>query len=100
MMTDTSAGIGARYPVWALLALWTLLFMLPFLGLRPLWLPDEARYTEVAREMLTTGDWLTPQLNGHPHLTKPPLTYWAIAGSMAVWGQNEFAARLPNALAY
>lgn len=70
-------------------------------GARPLWEPDEGRYTAVAIEMLDTGDWLVPRL--HPdveHLTKPPLTYWAVAASMAALGRSELAARLPNALAF
>lgn len=91
---------GGKIPEWLILAVWTLFFMLPFLGLRDLWLPDDARYAEVAREMLESGDWLTPRLNGLPHMTKPPLTYWLIAASMAVFGENEFAARLVNALVF
>ena len=60
---------------------------------------DEARYAEVAREMLESGDWLTPRLSGIEHWHKPPLTYWAIAASFAAFGLTEFAARLPSALA-
>ncbi len=60
---------------------------------------DEARYAEVAREMLESGDWLTPRLSGLEHWHKPPLTYWAIGASFAAFGLNEFAARLPSALA-
>jgi 4-amino-4-deoxy-L-arabinose transferase len=70
-------------------------------GARPLWEPDEGRYAAVAIEMLDSGDWTVPRL--HPeveHLTKPPLTYWAVATSMAVLGRTELAARLPNALAF
>ena len=60
---------------------------------------DEARYSEIAREMLESGDWVTPRLSGIEHWHKPPLTYWTIAASFAVFGLNEFAARLPSALA-
>lgn len=60
---------------------------------------DEARYAEVAREMLESGDWVTPRLSGIEHWHKPPLTYWAIGASFAAFGLNEFAARLPSALA-
>ncbi|MCX5759207.1 MAG: UDP phosphate-alpha-4-amino-4-deoxy-L-arabinose arabinosyl transferase, partial [Candidatus Hydrogenedentes bacterium] len=42
----------------------------------------EGRYAEAAREMLETGNWLVPQLDYHPHWTKPPLAYWAIIGGM------------------
>lgn len=77
------------------------LFALLFQGSRPLLDPDEGRYTAVALEMLRSGDFLHPALGPeHPHLTKPALTYWIIAGSIAVFGQNEWAARLPYALAF
>ena len=86
----------------AALALLALLgFALVFQGARGLWEPDEGRYTNVALEMLRSGDWLIPELHPEqPHLTKPPLTYWAIAASMALLGRNEWAVRLPNALAF
>lgn len=70
-------------------------------GLRGLWEPDEGRYTQVAVEMLRTGDWLHPMLHpAHPHDTKPPLTYWAMAASMKLFGHNEWAVRLPSNLAF
>src|SRR5439155_25021422 len=61
--------------------------------------PDEGRYSEIAREMLESGDWLVPHFWYEPHLDKPPFTYWAVAVSMKVFGQNEWAVRLPLALA-
>ncbi|MEE9393659.1 MAG: glycosyltransferase family 39 protein [Planctomycetota bacterium] len=69
------------------------------LGSRGLNEPDEGRYGEIAREMLVTGDYLVPRIKGVPHYAKPPLTYWAVAGSMAVFGFEEWALRLPGALA-
>lgn len=69
------------------------------LGKRGLNEPDEGRYAEVGREMMASGDWVTPRLNGVEHLSKPPLTYWLIALSLKTFGVNEFAARLPSALA-
>jgi 4-amino-4-deoxy-L-arabinose transferase-like glycosyltransferase len=62
--------------------------------LRPLMLPDEGRYVGVAHEMLVSGDWLTPTLNGLPFLHKPPLFYWITASSLAILGDHEFAARV------
>src|SRR3546814_20097643 len=51
--------------------------------------------------MLASGDVITPQLSHDvAHFSKPPLTYWAIAASVAVFGANEWAVRLPNALAF
>ncbi len=70
-----------------------------FLGTRGLNEPDEGRYAEIAREMAASGDWLIPTLNGFEHFQKPPLFYWATAASMKVFGCNEWAARLPSALA-
>ena len=61
--------------------------------------PTEARYAEIAREMLASGNWLTPHLNGIPHFAKPPLAYWAAASGMALLGANEWGARLGVALA-
>lgn len=72
-----------------------------FLGHRGIWDPDEGRYTNVALNMLDSGDWLNPRRNDDvAHWTKPPLTYWAIAASIAAFGENPFAARLPAALSY
>ncbi|HEV8695131.1 MAG TPA: glycosyltransferase family 39 protein, partial [Lysobacter sp.] len=74
---------------------------LGFLGSRGIWDPDEGRYTNVALNMLDSGDWLNPRRSDEVgHWTKPPLTYWAIASSVAVFGRNPWAARLPSALAY
>jgi 4-amino-4-deoxy-L-arabinose transferase-like glycosyltransferase len=63
------------------------------LGVPGLTDPDEGRYAEIAREMLVTGDYLTPHLNFLPYLEKPPLVYWLTAASLKLGGQNEFAAR-------
>jgi 4-amino-4-deoxy-L-arabinose transferase len=89
-----------RRHVWALLALLALLAF-AFQGTRGLWEPDEGRYTSAGLNMYESGNWLVPTLDGeHPHLTKPPVTYWALAASFAVLGTNEWAARLPGALAF
>src|SRR2546426_12500833 len=61
--------------------------------------PTETRYAEIAREMLASGDWLIPRLNGIPHFHKPPLAYWSAASGMALLGVNEWGARLGAALA-
>lgn len=84
---------------WTLLALWFFLGLLPLL-VRPLWEPDEGRYAEIPREMLATGNWLTPHLNGVLYFEKPPLQYWLSALSMKAFGLNGAAARLPLALAF
>lgn len=64
------------------------------LGLYPLTDTTEARYGEIGRKMLETGNWITPQWDyGVPFWGKPPLSFWASAASMAVFGVNEFGAR-------
>jgi len=76
-------------------------FALAFQGARGIWDPDEGRYAAVALRMLRSGDWFTPTLSHEvPHFSKPPLTYWALASSIGLFGRNEWAARLPNALAF
>ncbi|HEY9422467.1 MAG TPA: glycosyltransferase family 39 protein, partial [Thermoanaerobaculia bacterium] len=82
-----------------ILALLAALAFLPGLGRRDLWNPDEARYVEVAREMLLLGHWAVPHLNGQVYTQKPPLFFWAIAFSGWIsGGLNETTARLPTAL--
>ncbi len=84
-----------------ILAVGVVAFAVAFLGHRPLWEPDEGRYTAVAIQMQRLGDPLVPHLHpNQPHYAKPPLTYWAIAGTFAALGRSELAARLPGALAF
>ncbi len=61
--------------------------------MRPLMLPDEGRYATVAWEMLRSGDWLTPTLDGLPFFHKPPLFYWITGAALSVGGLTEIAAR-------
>jgi 4-amino-4-deoxy-L-arabinose transferase-like glycosyltransferase len=94
-----SQQLDVPFP-WRVGAAIAILFALFFgLGSRGLNEPDEARYAEVSREMMVSGDYLTPQLMGVPHLSKPPVTYWLAAVSMRIFGVNEWAVRLPAALA-
>jgi 4-amino-4-deoxy-L-arabinose transferase-like glycosyltransferase len=69
-----------------------------FLGKFPLMEPDEGRYSEIPREMLERGDFVTPMLNYVKYFEKPPLHYWLNALSMKIFGENEFATRFPGAL--
>jgi 4-amino-4-deoxy-L-arabinose transferase-like glycosyltransferase len=68
------------------------------LGFRGLFNPDEGRYAEISREMLVSGDWVVPHLDSYVYIEKPPLQYWATAISEAVFGQNDWAARLYTGL--
>jgi len=61
---------------------------------RPLTLPDEGRYVGIAWEMLTSGDWLVPHLDGLPYFHKPPLFYWLTAASLKVCGPQLFCSRV------
>lgn len=63
------------------------------LGTIPLLEPDEGRYAEIPREMLASGDFVTPHLNGVVYLEKPPLYYWGTALSLRIFGETEFGAR-------
>jgi 4-amino-4-deoxy-L-arabinose transferase-like glycosyltransferase len=56
--------------------------------------PDEGRYAEIPREMLDTGDFITPRLNYVEYFEKPPLFYWFVASSMKLFGENERAVRI------
>jgi len=80
-----------------LLALSGLLF---FLGLGNLGLTDrdEGSNAEAAREMVETGDWVSPTLNYQPRFAKPVFIYWLTGGAYALFGVSEFTARLPSAL--
>ena len=81
----------------AWIALLACVLALAGLGLRGIWDPDEGRYTNVALNMLDSGDWLNPHRSHEVgHWTKPPLTYWAIASSVGLLGHTSFAARLPS----
>lgn len=59
---------------------------------------DEGRYAEMAREMLLTGDWITPRYNGYKYFEKPPLQIWATAATFQFFGIGEWQARLWSGL--
>jgi 4-amino-4-deoxy-L-arabinose transferase-like glycosyltransferase len=84
--------------VYQSLAVFVAVVWLATLTARPLFNPDEGRYAEIPREMLSTGDWVVPHLNGLAYIEKPPLQYWATAASLCLLGPSEFAARLYSAL--
>ncbi|MFK2876852.1 ArnT family glycosyltransferase [Rhodanobacter hydrolyticus] len=78
-----------------------LLLGFAFQGSRGLWGPDEGRYVDAALQMLDSGNYMVPSYSpAELNFSKPPLTYWVIAGSMQLFGRNTWAARLPYALAY
>ncbi len=72
---------------------------LPTLAGYPLFDVDEGAFSEATREILRSGDWLSTTLNGAPRWDKPILVYWLQAASVLAFGLDEFALRLPSALA-
>jgi 4-amino-4-deoxy-L-arabinose transferase-like glycosyltransferase len=91
-----SAPLGWR----ARLLLFGAAFLVYFAGLGayPLIEPDEGRYTEIPREMLAAGDFVTPHLNGVLYFEKPPLYYWLNAAALTLPGRPETLCRLAGAL--
>ncbi len=60
--------------------------------------PDEGRYAEIPREMVASGDWVTPRLNDLKYFEKPPLQYWATATAYSIFGEHQWTSRLWTAL--
>ncbi|CAN5404042.1 glycosyltransferase family 39 protein [soil metagenome] len=79
------------WPMLAVLAWFS--FSMAWRGLAP---PDEGRYIGVAYEMLRSGDWVVPTLDGLPFFHKPPLFYWIAATSLHVFGLHDWAGRVPS----
>ncbi len=100
-----SLKIGERHPAtsWVLSILWILLigWLAFFWNLGSTGLLDETEplFVEASRQMTVTGDWITPYFNGVTRFDKPPLIYWSQALAFLTFGVNEFAARLPSAIA-
>jgi 4-amino-4-deoxy-L-arabinose transferase-like glycosyltransferase len=60
---------------------------------------DEPRFAEASREMIERADYIVPYCNSQLRLDKPPLAYWAQVASYVIFGENDFAARFPSAVA-
>jgi 4-amino-4-deoxy-L-arabinose transferase-like glycosyltransferase len=82
----------------ALLVCALALSWLALLGFRGLFNPDEGRYAEIPREILASGDWVIPHLDGLVYIEKPPLQYWATAIGFQLFGQSDWSARLYTGL--
>lgn len=94
----TSLGTAKRF-VFPLLGLWVLLYASFSMVRPPLLDGDDALNAEIAREMATTGNWVTPYANGIRYAQHPPLLYWTVASSFRIFGVSDWSARLPVALA-
>ena len=95
-MSNTAAaaggaqGRGLRWWAWVALAA----FWLVTIQIRPMLDPDEGRYAEIPREMVSSGDWITPRLDGLKYFEKPALQYWATAALYSVVGLSNWSSRL------
>ena len=112
MLAAEAIGVKCNFPFlqsrrswhWLDSALLLLVFLsaalvfLPALGSAGIIDSSEGYYAEGAREMVESGDYITPHLNYAPWYEKPVLTYWLMAASYKVFGVSEFAARFPAAL--
>src|ERR1700761_4983793 len=97
-MNDTPSRLPLNRTTILLLVLALAVIWFVPLGWRHLLPSDEGRYAEMAREMFTTGDWITPRYNGYKYFEKPPLQTWANALTFAWFGIGEWQARLYTAL--
>jgi 4-amino-4-deoxy-L-arabinose transferase-like glycosyltransferase len=95
MNSDLDARHQAR--AWTLLLVACGIVWFAVLGVRPLFNPDEGRYAGIPAEMLASGQFTVPHLDGFVYLEKPPLQYWLTAAALAAFGHNEWAARLVTA---
>jgi 4-amino-4-deoxy-L-arabinose transferase-like glycosyltransferase len=93
-VSEAAAGDRTFWIVFAALTIFVYFFGLwiPLLG------PDEPRYAQVAREMFTRGDWITPTLGGFNWFEKPALLYWLQIVSYNLFGVSEFSARFGSAV--
>ncbi len=80
------------------ISIFALVLFIPFTGASHLFDWDEINFAEAAREMIITGNYQSVQINFNPFWEKPPLFFWMQVVCMKLFGMNEFAARLPNAL--
>ncbi len=80
-----------------LLAALVAVFLMLLMPATQLWDRDETLYARTAVEMLGGGNWLLPTFNGTTFAHKPPLIYWLMASSISLFGNTEFAVRLPSA---
>ncbi len=92
MITEAGRTRARGLAGWVWLALAVAWFAT--IQVRPMFDPDEGRYAEIPREMVASGDWLTPRLDGLKYFEKPPLQYWATAAAYSVFGLSEWTSRL------
>ena len=89
---STAHTRAGRLRWWAWIVLGVVWFAT--MQIRPMLDPDEGRYAEIPREMLVTGNWVTPRLDGLKYFEKPALQYWATATIYSVFGVGNLTSRL------
>ncbi len=90
-LNKSCTGVSRRW-LWLLLAVAVIWF--GNIEYRKLIKPDEGRYAEIPREMVVSGDWVTPRLNDLKYFEKPPLQYWATATAYELFGEHQWTSRL------
>src|SRR5512143_854370 len=90
----------AKEDMLVVLALGLLCLVLFFfrLGAIPLWDVDEGMHAATSKDMVLTGDWVTPKVNGKNFYDKTALFNWMVAAAFEAFGFTEFAARFPAAV--
>src|SRR4051812_4425796 len=90
---------GSSRRGWLVVIAATLVFIVSIISPPRLMDDVDAVQAQIARNMLSSGDWVTARLDGVAYLEKAPLIYWTMASSYAIFGVHDWAARLPLALA-
>src|SRR5918993_3370300 len=98
-LTETASSIPEVHSITLPLLLLAALTFFTGLGRGAITDSDEAFYAESAREMVASGDWLTPHYNYEPRFQKPVLYYWLTSATYLVTGPSELGARLWAAIA-
>jgi len=91
--------MNSNFRSYLIIFLLAVILFMPFLGQVHLFDWDEVNFAEAAREMIVTHNYTTVQIDFKPFWEKPPLFFWFQVAAMKMFGINEFAARLPNAIA-
>jgi 4-amino-4-deoxy-L-arabinose transferase-like glycosyltransferase len=98
-LPEAILSFGLKSINYALLFFGCVLFHIVGTWSLPLIDRDEPRFAEASREMIERADYVIPYFNDQVRLDKPPLTYWAQLASYRIFGENDFAARFPSAIA-